>query len=458
MKLKLLKFSCLLVVLCLIFILSFGCKSAESNKSAEETTVTETTAAETTAAQTTASETTTAEKLSGTIVIWKGPHADKERETKFNEVIDAFEKDNPGVKIDFVNTPWDSIVEKYTTAFASGNPPDIFYSFTGGYVDGVIDKCLDFKEIFTPEELAFITKGIPENLLAEFTVGGKLIGVPWTTIGNTLVYNEKMLSDAGFTSPPKTWDEQLEMCKKLTKDTNGDGKPEVYGYGQLSYDTAEAKPEYFLYEAGVTLFNDDMTGIGYDKDQAKAAFEYIDKLWNKEKVAVPIGLYPGTTMIDAFFDGKFAMWQCHSQINVAWKNHPDFKMAAAPMPAGPGTNLNEGKGTYSGSGAWSIAKDTKNLEAVKKFLMYFYDPKYLTTVLNNFGFTPSRTDLNMELDPFIKTMADSYLKYGITYKFGSQVNEVKEAVWDAIRSLQSGAISPEDAYKQAVENGKAAFE
>ena len=43
------------------------------------------------------------------------------------------------------------------------------------------------------------------------------------------------------------------------------GKTDVYGYGQLAYDTAEAKPEYFLYEAGVPLFNDDMTGIGLSK-------------------------------------------------------------------------------------------------------------------------------------------------------------------------------------------------
>ena len=236
------------------------------------------------------------------------------------------------------------------------------------------------------------------------------------------------------------------------------GKTDVYGYGQLAYDTAEAKPEYFLYEAGVPLFNDGMTGIGYDKEEAKAAFEYIDKLWNVEKVAVPVGLYPGTTMIDAFFDGKFAMWQVHSQINVAAANYPDFKMAAAPMPAGPGSSFNEGRGTYSGSGAWSIAEDTKNLEAVKKFLMYFYDPQYLTTVLSNFGFTPARSDLDMEIDPFIKSMSDSYLKYGVTYKFGSQVNEVKEAVWNSMQSLQSGAISAEDAYTQAIENGNAAFE
>ena len=113
-------------------------------------------------------------------------------------------------------------MEKYTTSFASGNPPDIFYSFTGGYVDGVMSKCKDFNEVFTAEEIAFLTKGLSENLLAEFMVDGKLRGVPWTTIGNTLVYNEAMLADAGFTSPPNTWDEQLEMCKALTKDTDGD--------------------------------------------------------------------------------------------------------------------------------------------------------------------------------------------------------------------------------------------
>jgi len=430
---------------------SVACKETEPTEQVEQTTTEE---ADTEEVQ----EETHEASEEVVIRIWKGPHAAEEREKIFNDLIDAFEADHPGVTIEFTNTPWDTMIEKYTTAFASGNPPDIFYSFTGGYVDSVMPQCVDYREAFSDEELDFILKGIPENLLAEFTIGDKLLGAPWLTIGNTLVYNIDMLQEAGYDAPPQTWEEQLEYCIALTNDIDNDGNIDQYGYGQLTYDTAEAKPEYFLYEAGFELFNKDMSGIDYDDEGAIAAFEYIDQLWNIEKVAVPVGLYPGTTMIDAFFDGKFAMWQCHAQINVVAREHPDFNMGVSLMPAGPGTDLLDGRGTYVGQGAWTIAQDTKNLDIVKEFLMYFYDPEYLIPILERFGFTASRADVTPDLDQVVLDFAESYVNYGIPYRFGTEVNEVKESVWNAMQSLQSGAIGPDDAWMEAVENGNAAFE
>ena len=432
-----------------------GCKATTAEETAAKT-VTEETAAETVTEET-AAETVAEEKpLSGTIVIWKGPSAEDERGTVFNEVFDAFEKENPEVKIEFLNTPWSEIQEKYTAAFASGNPPDLIYSFTGGYVDAVISQCMDYNEVFTKEELAFMAKSIPENVMKEFIINKKLMGIPFLTAGTGLVYNIKMLADAGYAEPPQTWEEMLEMCKKLTKDLNNDGKTDVWGLGELG--GTYPCTEFFINQAGATLFNDDLTGLGYDNEMGKAAYEFMDKLWNIEKVAVPSGLYASPMIRDAFFEGKFAMYRDYGEIRIIQQqNHPDFKMWVAPMPAGPGKNLCEGRGTYAGSGAWSIAKDTKNLEAVKKLLMYLYNPKYLPHILQGLGMVSSRAEIDIEIDPFIKEMATGFLKYGVAYPFSPYINEVREAVHKAGQSLQSGSINAEEAFNQAVKFGKIAF-
>jgi len=86
------------------------------------------------------------------ITIWKGPNTDHDPEI-YADVIGAFEAKHPGVNVELIPTPWASIAEKYGTAFAAGTNPDIIYGFTGGYVDAVMPKCHDYREIFTKKEL-----------------------------------------------------------------------------------------------------------------------------------------------------------------------------------------------------------------------------------------------------------------------------------------------------------------
>ncbi len=54
--------------------------------------------------------------------------------------------------------------------------------------------------------------------------------MPWNTQVLYVYYRPSMFKAAGVTIP-KTYDEFLTACKKLTRDTNGDGKTDVYGFG-----------------------------------------------------------------------------------------------------------------------------------------------------------------------------------------------------------------------------------
>ena len=49
-------------------------------------------------------------------------------------------------------------------------------------------------------------------------------GVPFV-----LYYNEDILNELGE-QPPQTWDDFKRICEKATKDTDGDGKVDQYGY------------------------------------------------------------------------------------------------------------------------------------------------------------------------------------------------------------------------------------
>jgi multiple sugar transport system substrate-binding protein len=376
----------------------------------------------------------------------------------FGPAIQAFESANPGVTVEYTPTPWETITEKYTTAFAAGDPPDLMYSFTGGYVDGVVGYCYDINEIFSPEEVDFLKTGVAESLFAETRVNGKLVSVPFFTTGSAVVYNKKLLAAAGYKDLPNTTDDLVTYGRKLTKDTNGDGTIDVYGWGQNSYDNYEVKPEIFLYLFGDELFNDDMSDLGYNNPAGLAAFKFVDKMWNQEKIGVPPGLYPGTTPTDAFFDGKFAMINTHSQIGVHLDNYPDFEMGVGPMPQGPGKELADGRGTYAGSGFWCIPEKTKVLEEAKKLMLVFYDPKFQGPIAEAINFIPANKNIEISADPITKAFADVYLNYGVPYRFGAEAVEVRQAVLDAMEGLQSGALTAQKAWEQAVSRGNEAFQ
>ena len=44
---------------------------------------------------------------------------------------------------------------------------------------------------------------------------GKFYGMPWMNDCKYLFYNKKMLKEAGFSAPPKTWDELLTQAKAI---------------------------------------------------------------------------------------------------------------------------------------------------------------------------------------------------------------------------------------------------
>ena len=57
--------------------------------------------------------------------------ADKEASTIAKVIIPAFEKANPGIKVDSVIYPYSDLLNKFITTSAAGNPPDVMRSDIG---------------------------------------------------------------------------------------------------------------------------------------------------------------------------------------------------------------------------------------------------------------------------------------------------------------------------------------
>jgi len=82
----------------------------------------------------------------------------------------------------------------------------------------------------------FDLKDFEQNVLAYYSVDGKLYGMPYNTSNPMLYYNKDAFKAAGLdpAKPPRTYAEVLDAAKKLTK-KGADGKVAMYGYSMAIY-------------------------------------------------------------------------------------------------------------------------------------------------------------------------------------------------------------------------------
>ncbi|HEY5743189.1 MAG TPA: ABC transporter substrate-binding protein, partial [Terrimicrobiaceae bacterium] len=124
-----------------------------------------------------------------------------------------FEKQNPGVKIDWQFLENEAFKAKLPTTLQSGERPHIFYSWAGGvFIDQARAGVLtDITQSMEGEWAASLS---PTGVKA-FTYDGKVYGAPLKTSLEILWYNKALLEKAGVDPASlATWSGFLEAVKK----------------------------------------------------------------------------------------------------------------------------------------------------------------------------------------------------------------------------------------------------
>ncbi|SEN73905.1 extracellular solute-binding protein [Paenibacillus sp. OV219] len=125
------------------------------------------------------------------------------------DVVAKTETENAGLKISMEGI--DEVVnrdQKLKAEMAAGNPPDIFEVFGGADLNLYVKagRMLDLTPIL--DEL-----GIKDKFasLDEFTIDGKVYGLPFGGYSEGVFYNKKMFTDLGL-QVPKTFDELITLA------------------------------------------------------------------------------------------------------------------------------------------------------------------------------------------------------------------------------------------------------
>ncbi|GGD89326.1 ABC transporter substrate-binding protein [Paenibacillus nasutitermitis] len=150
------------------------------------------------------------------------------------EIIDGFIAKYPHIKLEIDESPWTDFVTKITAQIAGGNPPDVWLQENAAV--------LGYGKRGVAEDLTpYIERDLKlddynQALLSSKSTDGKVYGIPHGLNPVALAYNKKVFADANVPLPTADWTYQdmIDTAKKLTRDTNGDGKPDVYGLAVAS--------------------------------------------------------------------------------------------------------------------------------------------------------------------------------------------------------------------------------
>lgn len=145
--------------------------------------------------------------------IWVGTDGKAE---VFGQMVDSFNKENEG-KIKVVieeNTDYDAYEDKIRTTISTGAAPDIFTfkSYADLELYSQSGKLMDLTSYLSD---ASWSDNFVAGVIDAAKYEGKNYAIPYENGVISIMFNNKLLKDAGITSLPTTYDELWEVCDAL---------------------------------------------------------------------------------------------------------------------------------------------------------------------------------------------------------------------------------------------------
>lgn len=275
-----------------------------------------------------------------------------------------FERRNPGVKIIVQSIPWTAAQEKLITAYASDNTPDGFQLGNTWIPQFVALNAIENLDDWVSRSKVIKKDRYFEGIWDTNVIDGSVYGIPWYVDTRLLFYRKDIFEKAGYKNPPKTWDELLDLSRRIRKLYGNQEKYAIY------LPTNEWAPfVIFGMQNGSDILKDKASYGDFSGEKFKEAFTYLVN-YHKENLA-PIGITQVTNVYQALADGYFSMY-----ISGPW-NIPEFKKnmkgdladawLTAPLPSPdssyPGLSL-------AGGASLVMSKTSKKKELVWKFFEF----------------------------------------------------------------------------------------
>lgn len=288
---------------------------------------------------------------------------DSKQQAAMQKMAEAYTKEHPNVKIDVQLTPYKGgeYWTKLEAAMAGGTAPDVMWLnalHAESYVDGgmLLPLTEKIKEVGLDLDANF-----PKAVIDLYRLKGDVYAMPKDFDTNAVWYNKEIFDKAGIAYPKDgwTWDQMVEIAKKLTDKDKG-----IYGVAApLDFQTCYYNT---IFANGGWILNKDKTESGYADPKTQEGIQcWIDLI--NEGISPTLAQMTDTSADVMFESGKLAMCWAGSYMTPEYVNNDVVKdkidLVALPSFKGKEANVLHGLG-------YAVYKNTKHKAEALDFVMW----------------------------------------------------------------------------------------
>jgi multiple sugar transport system substrate-binding protein/sn-glycerol 3-phosphate transport system substrate-binding protein len=261
----------------------------------------------------------------------------------------------------------------------------------------------------------------PKNkTLLSFPLGGE---------GVVLVYNADRLTTQNYFTPPTSWPLFKEICEATTRDTTGDSRTDVFGFG---FDPRADFATAWLNSRGGSILSDDGTHTIFNSDEGVRTLATL-----QDTAKSGCFLRSGDESLRDFARGKVAMIFARTtqlpEIFDAVEASGGFRWNVSPVPYGRRNPTL----TISGP-AWVMLKSTPDKQlAAWLFIRWFAETPQAVRWSQLTGLLPLRRSAGLGLADEFATNAGLKVAFDLLSVARAQP-DVRQ--WDAIAELLIHAV------------------
>ena len=380
------------------------------------------------------------------ITLWHGINPPENRDI-FNDLVAKFNREHSNIEVEalYIGQP-DAQLPKIFAATVSGEAPDMLWFVA--QLTGELTKLGALLPLENWLNNSPIKSEIDPTMFSSMELDGHILSIPFATNNAAIFYRPSLFEDAGITEVPKTWQEFKLAAKKLTKDTDNDGRIDRYGIflslGKGEWTVFAWLP--FIFSAGGDLLVDRQPNL-VNEGAIKAlqlGADLVAKDW-----AILSAPERGYEM-DNFLSGKAAM-----QVTGPWTlgqlSQLDIDYDVFPIPV-----LETPAAVLGGENLFVFKSNPQREQASLEFLEYVLSEDFQTTWALKTGYLPiniksQQSDLYQQFvqeNPVLEVFLEQ-MKYTRSRPIIPKYTRLSENLGRAIEAALLGSQTPEEALQRS---------
>lgn len=267
----------------------------------------------------------------------------------FTNINQTFEEQNKAVKLRWVDVSWSAMENKILTSISAKTAPDVV-NLNPKFASQLATRnaWLDLEPMVTPEVKATYLPKIwqassievcqadssgnsPEGSPAK-NCQQQTFGLPWYLTTTITIYNQKLLSAANLTQPPKTYGELAQAAQEIKAKT---GKYAFF-ISFVPNDSGDVLES--LVKMDVKLI-DDAGKAAFNTPEGKAAFQYWVDLYQKQLLPPDVLTQGHRRGVELYQAGEIALLASGAEfMDSIANNAPTIAEVSSVAPQITGTN------------------------------------------------------------------------------------------------------------------------